>query len=333
MARPIKKGIDYFNLDVDFFHDIKVRKILRACGNQSISVLICLLCNIYQDDGYYMRWDEDMRFLVADDVDAKESAVQDVVKRACTVGFFDESLFEEYKILTSKRIQENYKLAAKQKKDSSIDARYRLPRVPNDDNGVSMNGNSVSSNDNPHSISEQSKSDNNKEKNKPRDPRDAIREEFNLKVWAIYPKKRDFQKAYDAYYAAKLEGVSLDTITAKIEEYKTWLKLNDTGEYYTKSLENWLIGRCWMDEYDMTPPKPKSVQGGRAPRKELVPGWAKDPNHSSKNQLTDEQRKKLAETIAAMDDDVPKEKTSNADVDRKALADRLAGLSDKRVEN
>ena len=81
MARPIKKGIDYFNLDVDFLRDIKVRKIMRACGNQSIAVLICLLCNIYQDEGYYMTWDADMRFLVADDIGAKESAVQDVVLR------------------------------------------------------------------------------------------------------------------------------------------------------------------------------------------------------------------------------------------------------------
>ena len=163
MARPIKKGIDYFNLDVNFFQDIKIRKIVRSCGNQSIAILICLLCNIYRDDGYYMWWDEDIRFLVADDVDAKESAVQDVVTRACAVGFFDDSLFKEYGILTSKRIQENYKLASKQKKDSSIKPEYLLPRVSTNDNGVSMHGNGVNKHDNPHSISEQNKSDNNKQ--------------------------------------------------------------------------------------------------------------------------------------------------------------------------
>lgn len=262
MARPIKKGIDYFNLDVDFLRDIKVRKIMRACGNQSIAVLICLLCNIYQDEGYYMTWDADMRFLVADDIGAKESAVQDVVLKASEVGFFDAEMFKQEKILTSKRIQENYKLASRQKKDSSILNQYRLPRVSNAGNGVN-------SADNPHSISEQSKSNNNKKnKTKPRDPRDRIQQEFTEQVWSIYPKKRDFQKAYNAYYAAKVEGVSLETIVAKINEYKAYLKLHGTGEYYTKSLDNWLGGRGWMDEYDMTPPTQPAADGSNQTSKE-----------------------------------------------------------------
>ncbi|APB84640.1 DUF4373 domain-containing protein [Lactiplantibacillus plantarum] len=269
MARPIKKGIDYFNLDVDFLRDIKVRKIMRACGNQSIAVLICLLCNIYQDEGYYMTWDADMRFLVADDIGAKESAVQDVVLKASEVGFFDAEIFKQEKILTSKRIQENYKLASRQKKDSSILNQYRLSRVSNTDNGVSSAGNGVNSADNPHSISEQSKSNNNKtNKTKPRDPRDRIQQEFTEQVWSIYPKKRDFQKAYNAYYTAKVEGVSLETIVAKINEYKAYLKLHGTGEYYTKSLDNWLGGRGWMDEYDMTPPTQPAADGSNQTSKE-----------------------------------------------------------------
>lgn len=54
MARPKKQGIDYFPLDVNFFSDVKIRKIARACGSQSTSILICLLCNIYKDNGYYI---------------------------------------------------------------------------------------------------------------------------------------------------------------------------------------------------------------------------------------------------------------------------------------
>lgn len=269
MARPIKKGINYFNLDVTFFHDIKIRKIRNACGNQSIAILIYLLCNIYEDEGYYMRWDEDIRFLVADDLGAKESAVQDVVDKASAVGFFDNELFKQYHVLTSKRIQENYQLAAKQKKDHSIDPRYQLPKVSNVDNPVSSHDNPVSKSESTHNRSDQSKSNNNKKnKTKPRDPRDRIQQEFTEQVWSIYPKKRDFQKAYNAYYAAKVEGVSLETIVAKINEYKAYLKLHGTGEYYTKSLENWLGGRGWMDEYDMTPPTQPAADGSNQTSKE-----------------------------------------------------------------
>ncbi|MCG0677959.1 hypothetical protein IMAU80009_02632 [Lactiplantibacillus plantarum] len=114
-----------------------------------------------------------------------------------------------------------------------------------------------------------SKSNNNKtNKTKPRDPRDRIQQEFTEQVWSIYPKKRDFQKAYNAYYAAQVEGVSLETIVAKINEYKAYLKLHGTGEYYTKSLDNWLGGRGWMDEYDMTPPTQPAADGSNQTSKE-----------------------------------------------------------------
>ena len=42
-GRPTKQGIDYFPMDVGFFSDVKIRKISRACGSQSASILICLL--------------------------------------------------------------------------------------------------------------------------------------------------------------------------------------------------------------------------------------------------------------------------------------------------
>nr|DAK80447.1 MAG TPA: protein of unknown function (DUF4373) [Caudoviricetes sp.] len=34
MARPTKKGLDYFPLDVDFLSDLKVRRIIKACDKR-----------------------------------------------------------------------------------------------------------------------------------------------------------------------------------------------------------------------------------------------------------------------------------------------------------
>ena len=111
MARPTKQGIEYFSLDVDFFSDIKVRRISKACGPASTSILICLLCNIYRDKGYYIEWDEDLPFVVADTIGTTEGAVEEVVKKAVQVGFFDKSLFDQYRILTSNGIQNRFKSA------------------------------------------------------------------------------------------------------------------------------------------------------------------------------------------------------------------------------
>ena len=51
MARPLKQGIDYFPFDVNFLRNIKVRRIIKA-QNGGVHVLISLLCNIYEDEGY-----------------------------------------------------------------------------------------------------------------------------------------------------------------------------------------------------------------------------------------------------------------------------------------
>lgn len=113
-GRPLKQGLDYFSLDVDFFQSAKVKRIIKAQGFQSTSVLICLLSNIYRKNGYYLKWDEDMPFLIADElgVGAGERMVTEVLSKALSVDFFDAGIFEEYGALTSEGVQERFFTAA-----------------------------------------------------------------------------------------------------------------------------------------------------------------------------------------------------------------------------
>lgn len=126
MARPTKQGIDYFSFDVNFFNDIKIRKITRACGTSSASILICLLCNIYKDKGYYILWDEDLPFLVADSIGTSEGAVKEVVQKAVQVGFFNQDIFERYNVLTSAGIQLRFKAATLRRGEMVIDNNYLI---------------------------------------------------------------------------------------------------------------------------------------------------------------------------------------------------------------
>lgn len=111
MGRQVKQGLDFFTLDVDFFESIKIRKIRKDCGNQSIPILIALLCNIYREEGYYVGYDSDLTFLIAEQFGVSEDAVTETVRKAVAVEFFDSRMFNEYKILTSHAIQERYFLA------------------------------------------------------------------------------------------------------------------------------------------------------------------------------------------------------------------------------
>lgn len=120
MARPLKQGLDYFPLDVDFLQDLKVRKIVKAQGAKSIPVLICLLANIYREGGYYLRWDGDTPFLIAEESGAEEGVVTAVLSKAQQVDFFDAEIFETYRVLTSRGIQKRYFLIIKSAKRKEI---------------------------------------------------------------------------------------------------------------------------------------------------------------------------------------------------------------------
>jgi len=140
MARPVKQGIDYFPFDVDFFQDMKVRKIMKSCGSQSASILIRLLCNIYKEEGYYILWDEDLPFLISDDlVGVSEGAVTEVILKAIQVGFFDQKQSEENKILTSNGIQNRFKSIVIKRKEVRINSLFLV----NDGNNSINDGNNL----------------------------------------------------------------------------------------------------------------------------------------------------------------------------------------------
>lgn len=131
MARPNKQGIDYFPFDVDFFSDIKIRKIARACGSQATSILICLLCNIYKDKGYYILWDEDLPFVIADTVGVSEGAVKEVILKALQVDFFDQDIYNKHNVLTSLGIQKRFKSAVYKREKIEYIEEYMVSDVRN----------------------------------------------------------------------------------------------------------------------------------------------------------------------------------------------------------
>ena len=119
-GRPLKQGLDYFSLDVDFFQSAKIRRIIQAQGTQSISVLISILANIYRKDGYYARWDGNMLLLVSEETGTREGVVTEVLQKALQVGFLDAGIFESYGVLTSEGIQERFFTAIERRRKIEI---------------------------------------------------------------------------------------------------------------------------------------------------------------------------------------------------------------------
>jgi len=108
MANRTKSGLDYFPLDVNFFQDLKIRKIIRVYGDSATSILICILCMIYKDNGYYIKWDEDTAFIISEILNSDEEKISLVVSKAIEIDFFNKEVFLKFSILTSRAIQKNW---------------------------------------------------------------------------------------------------------------------------------------------------------------------------------------------------------------------------------
>ena len=122
MGRRVKKGLDYFPLDVDFFQDIKIRKLIRCQGGKALTVYIALLCNIYKEEGYYIRWDNDLPFIISEQTGYEDGYVHEVLRNCVALGLFDKALFESEKIYTSRSIQERYReICGSSKRRSGIE--------------------------------------------------------------------------------------------------------------------------------------------------------------------------------------------------------------------
>lgn len=109
MARPIKTALEYYPMDCNFQQLIKTKRLKKACGPESISVLVTIFGYIFGDKGYFLEWNEDTRFIIAEESgDVADKNVEEIVKKASEIGIFDKKMFESFQILTSKTIQEQY---------------------------------------------------------------------------------------------------------------------------------------------------------------------------------------------------------------------------------
>ena len=108
MARISKPGLDYFPLDVNFLQDRKVRRISCRHHAAGIAALTSLLCLIYKEKGYYISWNKDTLFDIAQEACCEEEEMQAIIDDCLSVGLFDDLIYKEYGVLTSQAIQEQY---------------------------------------------------------------------------------------------------------------------------------------------------------------------------------------------------------------------------------
>ena len=126
MARPRKDGLDYFPLDVNFLSDLKIKKIIRAYGAQAVAVVMSVLTTIYRDNGYFANYDEDLIFIIADELKLEDGYVKDVIEKLIEVDFLSKEQKEKNNILTSIGIQERYLKVCERRVKKKLNETYNL---------------------------------------------------------------------------------------------------------------------------------------------------------------------------------------------------------------
>lgn len=131
MGRLNKVGIDYFPFDVDFFHDEKIEFISARFQTKGESILIRLLCKVYRN-GYYTGWNTDESMLLAKRAgnNISPTLVSEVVRESVKRGFFDEAIFNQFGVLTSKGIQKRYVAATSERKTIVLNRDIWLIETP-----------------------------------------------------------------------------------------------------------------------------------------------------------------------------------------------------------
>ncbi|MEG0153016.1 MAG: DUF4373 domain-containing protein [Cellulosilyticaceae bacterium] len=107
MARPIKEGLEYFPLDCDIDQDDKIALIEAQHGINGFGITIKLLMKIYKNS-YFYEWTEKEQLLFSKRVNVDINEVNVVINDLVKWNFFDEGMYTNQQILTSRGIQKRY---------------------------------------------------------------------------------------------------------------------------------------------------------------------------------------------------------------------------------
>lgn len=236
MARPIQEGLGYFPLDTNFYQNRKIRRLMRAQGEKSLGVWVVLMAMIYADKGYYLNFDKDVCFDIADVFGVTEGAIEEFVKAAINARLFNSYMFDHYQVLTSKGIQEQYeKITKDAKRKNTIKEEYRIPSINDEVNSEETRQSSE------ETYKKREESTQIKEKEIKENKTKTNSSNARAKINQLYQQKikpMDSYQNIDRVQSFLEDGLPLEVIELAIE-----ISARDGGTsagYVVKKLNDWL---------------------------------------------------------------------------------------------
>ena len=234
MGRNKKTGLDYFPFDIDTFQDIKIRKLIKYQSGKAVTVYALLLCLIYKS-GYYMRWDDELPFIISEQTGFEEAYISEVIKSCMVLGLFSKKLFDEYGIVTSRGIQERYLDICRQIKRKCDFTEFSL--ISSEEMPISSEEIPVSSEEMPINPEEipQKKIKEKKENIPPSNPPDGGGEDLEE-----FSKKQKELEAKEAELRAKEQELLKLEAALKARKHAELPKIDFVSPEYVEIFTTWL---------------------------------------------------------------------------------------------
>jgi hypothetical protein len=251
MARPLKRGLDYFPLDVNM--DDSIELFEAECGLEGFAILIKLWSKIYSN-GYFTDWTSDNQLLFSRRINSDPYKVLSIVDVCLKRGIFDKNLFTKHQVLTSKGIQKRYLavcLAAKRKNipftkeyilldETLIEETAAISELIHEKTPINSEETPIYSSDKYTKESKGNKS--------------IIYPELFLKFYAMYPNPQEKNRTFVNWKSAIKTSTAEDLINAA-SNYKNATR--DRDRQFMKSSANFLGKDKLFLDYIKTDEKPK----------------------------------------------------------------------------
>mgnify|MGYP002509807554 CR=1 FL=1 len=268
-----KEGIPSFLLDCRTNDNIS--EIEAEYGVKGFAVVVRLWQKIYAEKGYYCEWVERSPLLFLSNWFGGNSGVtvsliNEIVKRCLNNGIFDVKMHEDYSILTSARIQEQYFDAVKRRKEILVKKQYLLVSVDKIESVVYENDVSVCRN-------QENVCRNYISEDKVNEDRENARATESMKRFeeflSAYPKECNYFLAEWEYASLLLTGkITEEELVQSARNYAETCRILETPERYIKNAENFLkefvFEQYFPAKYKKPAPKKQKNSFNKSPQRE-----------------------------------------------------------------
>lgn len=256
MARPVKIGLDYFELDCHM--DDKVKLIQAEFGLKGFAVVVKLLQKIYGECGYYCEWNEDVLLLFMSENGLNsdnKNLINEIVAACVRRNFFSEKLFNKFNILTSAGVQKRYLNATSKRERIELKEEYLVISVGKNRENVVIN----SIYDGRNLINNVGNSQSREEKSKEENKNTMCAADANAlfeHLWKMYPLKRGKGQVSEARKLKLLEigfdemNRAIDRYKAELEKDKDWRKPQNGSTFFNSGYIDYLDANYVPGKYN-----------------------------------------------------------------------------------